>query len=211
VHANIISKLASSDLVLCDMSSLNPNVFFELGIRTALNKPVCLVKDDVTPNVPFDASIVHYHIYASKLAPWIMEAQILALQNHIDNTVKAERSGNAMWSYFGMSHAAHLSAPKAGDVRFEFLARQNDHLAHQLDQIAKRIDGKPADIKKPAAAPADAPPIADVLREFQQKGGLPDQAVAELLSISLELLEGLYSGEVVPSPALEMKIISVAG
>lgn len=35
IHAEIIKHLETADLVLCDMSTLNPNVFFELGIRTA--------------------------------------------------------------------------------------------------------------------------------------------------------------------------------
>jgi len=43
IHGEIIRNLESADLVLCDMSILNPNVFFELGIRTALNKPVCMI------------------------------------------------------------------------------------------------------------------------------------------------------------------------
>ena len=31
IHADIIEKLESSEHVLCDMSCLNPNVFFEWG------------------------------------------------------------------------------------------------------------------------------------------------------------------------------------
>lgn len=35
IHASIIKNLEEADLVLCDISTLNPNVFFELGIRTS--------------------------------------------------------------------------------------------------------------------------------------------------------------------------------
>jgi len=61
IHAGIIQNLETADLVLCDMSSLNPNVFFEFGIRTSLNKPVCVVKDDLTKKVPFDTGIINHH------------------------------------------------------------------------------------------------------------------------------------------------------
>jgi len=44
IHAEIIRNIENADLVLCDMSCLNPNVFFEFGIRTSLNKPVSVVK-----------------------------------------------------------------------------------------------------------------------------------------------------------------------
>jgi hypothetical protein len=53
IHAEIISNIENTDLLLCDMSTLNANVFFELGIRTALNKPVCIVKDEFTDPVPY--------------------------------------------------------------------------------------------------------------------------------------------------------------
>ena len=34
IHAEIIRNLEQADFVLCDLSGLNPNVLFELGIRT---------------------------------------------------------------------------------------------------------------------------------------------------------------------------------
>ena len=71
IQAVIIQNLEKADLVLCDMSTLNANVFFELGIRTALGKPVCLVKDDITQKVPFDTSIVNYYEYLSALPSWL--------------------------------------------------------------------------------------------------------------------------------------------
>ena len=45
IHAEIIKHLEQADLVLADLSGHNPNVFFELGIRTSLDRPVVLVKD----------------------------------------------------------------------------------------------------------------------------------------------------------------------
>src|SRR5687767_8303011 len=52
IHADIVRNLHDAHLVLCDMSTLNANVFFELGIRTALDKPVCLVADSATVDLP---------------------------------------------------------------------------------------------------------------------------------------------------------------
>src|SRR5262245_31430574 len=61
IHGEIIKSLSSADLALCDISQLNANVFFEFGIRTALNKPVALVTDNTTANIPFDTGIINYH------------------------------------------------------------------------------------------------------------------------------------------------------
>jgi hypothetical protein len=42
IQAAIIKNLADAAVVLCDVSLWNANVFFELGIRVALNKPVAM-------------------------------------------------------------------------------------------------------------------------------------------------------------------------
>ena len=71
------------NLVLCDMSVLNPNVFFELGIRTALNKPVCLIKDDKTEFIPFDLAGVNAATYASSMKKWVPDKEGAKLTEHI--------------------------------------------------------------------------------------------------------------------------------
>ena len=83
IHGEIIKNLESADLVLCDMSILNPNVFFELGIRTALNRPVSLVRDDVTETIPFDTNIINNHKYKSTLSPWTLDKEVRALTEHL--------------------------------------------------------------------------------------------------------------------------------
>jgi hypothetical protein len=67
IQADIITRLNEADLVLCDISTLNANVFFELGIRTALDLPVCLVRDDQTDTLPFDTSLVNTLTYKAAL------------------------------------------------------------------------------------------------------------------------------------------------
>jgi hypothetical protein len=45
---DILQRLVSADMVLCDISGRNPNVLYELGIRQAFNKPSVLIKDELT-------------------------------------------------------------------------------------------------------------------------------------------------------------------
>ncbi|WP_212556119.1 hypothetical protein, partial [Methanosarcina spelaei] len=101
IHGNIISNLESSDLVLCDMSTNNPNVFFELGIRTALNKPVCLLKDPYVEKVPFDIVPVNYHVYSPDLSTWEVEDEVDKLANHIMKSFSERENCNSFWKYFG--------------------------------------------------------------------------------------------------------------
>jgi len=103
IHAEIIKNIADSDLVLCNMSILNPNVFFELGIRTALDKPVVLVVDNITNNLPFDTSIINYHKYESSLNAWSINNEINKLTGHIRASLDKISDKNSLWKYFGVS------------------------------------------------------------------------------------------------------------
>ena len=140
IHSEIIKNIEIADLVLCDMSTLNPNVFFELGIRTALNKPVCLIKDDATLKIPFDTSIINYHTYKSALNPWTLDKEIEALSNHIEESLKRSNDTNSLWKYFSLNSTAHSVEPEKGmEGRMDFLAMQFEALRKQLQK--DKMDG----------------------------------------------------------------------
>ncbi|UXR77658.1 hypothetical protein [Staphylococcus sp. IVB6227] len=52
---DILKHLNESELVICDMSSHNPNVFYELGYRHAINK-TCITMVHKDESIPFDLS-----------------------------------------------------------------------------------------------------------------------------------------------------------
>jgi len=146
IHAKIIRHLEEAPLVLCDISSLNPNVMLELGIRAALNKPACIIRDDVTPDerVPFDLSIINNHTYQSD-PTWTLVAEIEKLANHLKQS-SADKD-NALWKYFGLRLTAHPVEQKPGtDNRLELLISE---------VAALRKDVKV--IKQPTPPPAIAP------------------------------------------------------
>lgn len=39
IHLDVLQRIVNSPMVLCDLSSRNPNVLFELGLRQAFDKP----------------------------------------------------------------------------------------------------------------------------------------------------------------------------
>ena len=110
IHAEIIKNLETADLVLCDMTILNPNVFFELGIRTALNRPVAMVRDDGGDNVPFDTGIINFHEY--KVGPWSLDNEKKKLAAHLRHSYESNSGENGLWKYFGISTRAEPA--KAG-------------------------------------------------------------------------------------------------
>lgn len=57
ITETILDYLKNSDLVIADLSSHNPNAFFELGYRNALNKPIIqMIKD--SEDLPFDVKTI---------------------------------------------------------------------------------------------------------------------------------------------------------
>ncbi|MEN0007990.1 hypothetical protein [Flavobacterium nitrogenifigens] len=51
IALDIIKRIIESDMAICDLSSQNANVMYELGIRQAFNKPVTFLKDNITKRV----------------------------------------------------------------------------------------------------------------------------------------------------------------
>lgn len=139
IQARIIKHLESAELVLCDISTLNPNVFFELGCRTALNKPVCYVKDDLTRRIPFDTGIINHHTYLSSLAPWTLKQEIMALATHIRSSLERSANRNMLWEYFGLQTSAH-PAPARGSEgeRLEYLIMQVEGLKKSVQEQESR-------------------------------------------------------------------------
>ena len=66
IHLDILKKLLNSEMAICDLSTRNPNVLFELGIRQAFNKPTLLVQEFGTPKI-FDISIFRITDYRREL------------------------------------------------------------------------------------------------------------------------------------------------
>jgi hypothetical protein len=62
IHLDILKKLIDAPIAICDLSSRNPNVLFELGIRQAFDQPVVLIQEKGTPKI-FDIGPLRYLEY----------------------------------------------------------------------------------------------------------------------------------------------------
>lgn len=67
IDETILDKLASADLVIADVTTPNPNVYFELGYRKALGKPVLPLALSGT-ELPFDISSLRTVMYSFDVA-----------------------------------------------------------------------------------------------------------------------------------------------
>lgn len=66
IHLDILQKLLESPMAICDLSTRNPNVLFELGLRQAFDKPTILIQEVGTPQI-FDINLFRYTQYRNVL------------------------------------------------------------------------------------------------------------------------------------------------
>lgn len=66
IHSRIVNNLNADDIIICDVSSRNPNVMFELGMRIAFDKPVIIIKDSLT-DYCFDSGTIEHLSYPKDL------------------------------------------------------------------------------------------------------------------------------------------------
>jgi hypothetical protein len=174
IHGEIVANLETAALVLCDISCLNPNVFFELGCRTALNKPVCYVKDDQTPHIPFDTGIINHHTYQSSLKPWQLPQQVETLAAHISTSQDKAVGKNSLWQYFGLSSTATPTESPADEDKLDYLVMQMDVLKRTVESRATfpEFRSRPLDVSSRAMPESDWKTIEDAesmynpLRDF---------------------------------------------
>lgn len=54
INNQVIAELYYSNLVIANLSGLNPNVMYELAIRHCLRKPVIIIMEKGSGKIPFD-------------------------------------------------------------------------------------------------------------------------------------------------------------
>jgi len=89
IHLDILQKLLHAPMALVDLSSRNPNVLFELGLRQAFDKPVVLVQEVGTPRI-FDIAPLRYTEYRSSR----IYDEVLADQVEVSRALQATRDAS---------------------------------------------------------------------------------------------------------------------
>ena len=150
IHADIVKNLEESAMVLCDFSGLNPNVFFELGVRVSLDKPMALVRDEVT-RIPFDLGGVNAHEYRSGMRQWDAKPQVEALAEHLREAVRTCAGKNPLWGQFGLTIRAQEADPNASptEAAIAVLQEQVSNLAQDLRSVRRagpRLDSSDVDM-----------------------------------------------------------------
>ena len=84
IHLDILKKLIEAPIAICDLSSRNPNVLFELGIRQAFDKPVVLIQEKGTQKI-FDIAPLRYLEYSKEMK----YHEVLAIRDELKAAIRA--------------------------------------------------------------------------------------------------------------------------
>ncbi|EDS1705977.1 hypothetical protein C3A53_17035 [Salmonella enterica] len=82
---DILKKIVECDMAICDLSSRNANVFYELGLRQAFNKKTILITDNLLPT-PFDISAFRYVPYSHTLRVDTVDREIPGIVSMLKET-----------------------------------------------------------------------------------------------------------------------------
>jgi hypothetical protein len=104
IDAQVINALLNADLVIADLSTLNPNAFYEIGIRHMVQKPIIHMQV-IEETIPFDVSLFRSIKYSrlrprdlrnARIALKVQIEAILAPGYQVDNPVTRTRGAVAL-------------------------------------------------------------------------------------------------------------------
>jgi len=75
VMDDIYERTREADVYLADVSGLNVNVMFELGLAHSLGKPIVLLTDDINASIPFDLNGLRIINYNTRNPDWAKELE----------------------------------------------------------------------------------------------------------------------------------------
>ncbi|WP_062204162.1 hypothetical protein [Demequina salsinemoris] len=169
IHARIVQHLIEADMVLCDLSGSNPNVFFELGVRTSLNRAISLVIDEKS-EIPFDTSGIHTKEYSSTIYGWDLEAERTKLAQHLSECDVSCEGSNPLWKHFGLTITA--DAPRSDESPE---SAKLDLLAERVETMSKQVQSlMPVRYKSANYLPGDSnetisnPSLSALQRKYRQ-------------------------------------------
>lgn len=143
IHLDILQKLLESPMAICDLSTRNPNVLFELGLRQAFDKPTILVQEVGTPQI-FDINLFRYTQYRNGLDYRDVLADQKSIQKVLEDTkiaVQEKRSVNSIIKLLSITEAKlHDPSNFSETEYFNILINEISSIKSQINLAKENID-----------------------------------------------------------------------
>lgn len=170
IVADILNRIVEAPMAICDISGLNANVMFELGIRQAYGKPVALIKDERTKSV-FDISGLRYTEYASSLRADLVKGNVCNIADMINET----REGGGITSLMALVDIDAAQLPQSPQV-----SDDSKLILQKLHSLSRRMEK--LDFRHSSSAP-------------MSRAELEEYILQDMPPWELEEFEKMSSGE----------------
>ena len=145
---DILRRVISAEMVVCDLSARNPNVLYELGVRQAFNNPVTLVKDKRTTRV-FDIQGLRDVEYDESLRADTVEEAVEEISKVLSTTYQSSRSEerdiNSLVQLLGIQPAA-IPTPKEVTADTQLLLNAIAEIGDRLS-VLESTQRKPSSLQ----------------------------------------------------------------
>lgn len=122
ITKQVIEHLLEDDLVICNLSELNPNVMYELAVRHAVGRPVVTIAE-VGTRLPFDIADERTIFYTNdmrgvaELRPSLEDAVTATLlRNDQDNPITRVRQHRALIESLDQGDAKNILIERLDDI-----------------------------------------------------------------------------------------------
>jgi hypothetical protein len=142
IHLDILNKTVQSPMAICDISSHNANVMFELGIRQAFDMPVTLIQEQGTGSI-FDINGLRYTEYKNEMK----YRDVIQAQNSIAKALMETYSSsqsnngdiNSLIKLLALNNAAKLPLDEKGPSD-NWMANQMLQLQGMISSIGSQLN-----------------------------------------------------------------------
>lgn len=159
IQLDILKRIIHTPMAVCDISSKNPNVFYELGMRQAFDMPTVLIKDEST-DTPFDISGLRYVEYRKGMRHRDVTEAIKELTEMVRDTFEKREDKSEVHSLIRLMDLvspakimqSDMSEEARHGVRQELLIEnvldelrsiqsKQDHVLYRLDKVEGSENG----------------------------------------------------------------------
>lgn len=146
IHLDMLERILEAPMALCDLSSRNPNVLFELGLRQAFDKPVALIREVGTPDI-FDIGPLRYTEYRKeRVYNEVIEDQ-QSIADAIRDTSVAHANGDGVNSIVKLLSLGKAALPNVagGSVNAELnrvILSEIEQMRRDMRQLKLAVPGQ---------------------------------------------------------------------
>ena len=139
---DIVEGIYSADIIIADLTGLNPNVFYELGLAHAMNKNVIIITQNIS-ELPFDIKSYRANEYSmkfNKMPDLINKLRDLLNRSMTDST----KFGNPVTDYIPNYKVNNIEdiIENASTMKEELnnIGKELTDLVKNVDEVSKEVD-----------------------------------------------------------------------